>query len=339
MLDDKFNLFLAVGNKQHLEFCLTCSVKNILISYAYKEPWQLAPLLKHGGINVMMDSGAFTAWNLAQRKKQEGDPNWEKYLVNIDDYAKFIEKYKDVIFRAVNLDVIPGQTGQEPTEQERIDSAEQGWKNYKYLKDVYGFDTIHVFHQGEPFKYLDRMLEECDYIGVSPSNDYTTEHKKEWLDHAFRHILTSQHPNIKTHGFGVTAKALVERYPWYSVDSSSHSFTAGLGTVFTPWGRVYISDRNQSDPDHISSKPQMIQDHIEKYLKEITGCGIKEMTSNEEEFIIKCPKCNIEIEHRTKVQSYKIRNYANIIYFMNLEKRVRESKITLDFMKQGVLNI
>lgn len=331
-----FNLFLAVGNKQHLEFCLTCNAKNILISYAYPEAWQMVPLLQRNECRILMDSGAFTSWNQAQKKKNEGDPNWEKYLIDIDEYAKFIEKYKDIIFRAVNLDVIPGSTGVEPTQEQRIEAAEQGWKNYQYLKKL-GHNTIHVFHQGDPIEYLDRMLNECDYIGVSPCNDYTTERKLVWLDTTFRHILNSNNPHIKTHGFGVTAERLIRRYPWYSCDSSSHSFTAGLGTIYTPWGRIYVSDRNQSDPDHIINKPKEIQEHIDKYLKENVGHSLKQMMTNEEDYTLSCPACHTIIPHTATVQSYKVRNYANIVHFLNIEQEIKKVGPTLDFMKQKTL--
>lgn len=331
-----FNLFLAVGNKQHLEFCLTCGAKNILISYAYKEPWQMIPLIKRNNCKLLMDSGAFTAWNMAQSKKREGDENWEKYLVNIDEYAEFMDKYKNFITRAVNLDVIPGEQGKEPAMEQVIEAAEKGWENYQYLKKK-GFDTIHVYHQGEPVEYLDRMLKECNYIGISPCNDYTTQRKLSWLDHTFRHILNSNNPKIKTHGFGVTARKLVERYPWYSCDSSSHSFTAGLGTVLTPFGRIYISDRNLDDPDHINNKPLEIREHIENYLKEKIGLGFKSMTETVEQQPVICPKCNNEFGIDIKQQAYKARNYTNIVYYMDLEEEIKTKGPTLSFMNQGTL--
>lgn len=288
---EKFNLFFATGSRQYLEFLLTCNVKNILISYAYPEPWSLKPLLKRNKINLLCDSGAFTSWNLAQKKKREGDPNWEKCLVDLDKYIAFVKKHEDIIYRAVNLDVIPGEQGVKPTQQQIIDAAEQGWQNYLYMKKN-GINSVHVYHYGEPTEYLDRMLAECDYIGVSPSNDLHDNEKMKWLDYTFTYIAKSNNPTIKTHGFGVTSKRLVERYPWFSCDSASYSLTAAMGGILTPWGRVYISDQNHHDPDHILRRPLRIQEHIDKYLFENVGYGIKQMTNNKEEKTKFCPSCN-----------------------------------------------
>jgi len=339
MLHDKFNLFLACGSKQYCEFLLVCNVKNILISFSYSDPWQLKPLLKLNNVNLMCDSGAFTAWNQASKKKREGNPNWKKYLINIDEYAEFVKKHSDIIFRAVNLDVIPGETGVIPTVTQIEEAAEQGWNNYLYLKEKKGINTIHVFHQGEPFKYLDRMLQYCDYIGISPSNDYHDDKKYAWLDVVFRHIMKSTYSSIKTHGFGVTSKKLVERYPWFSVDSSSYSLTAAMGGILTPYGRVYVSDLYQDDPDHLLRQPIQIQKHIEKYLLENIGYGIESMTRNKEDRIFECEKCHNQVIYNVKVPSYKSRNFANIIYFLNLQERVRTNGSTMDFMKQLIFNI
>lgn len=337
MLHDKFNLFLATGSKQYLEFLLTCNVKNVLISFAYLEPWALKPLLKLNNVNLICDSGAFTAWNQAGKQKRAGNLNWQKYLINIDEYAEFVKKHQDIIYRAVNLDIIPGETGQIPTIKEREEAAEQGWENYLYLKDKYKLDTIHVFHQGEEFKHLDRMLKHCDYIGVSPCNDYADDKKLKWLDITFRYIMNSDNPNIKTHGFGVTSPRLVKRYPWFSVDSSSYSLTAAMGGILTPYGRVYISDKNQCDPDHILKRPIEIQNHIEKYLLENVGYPIKSMTTNSDDRTWSCPKCYHSEIYSTKWQSYKPRNFANIIYFLKMQEYVRENGPTMDFMKQQTL--
>ena len=337
MLHDKFNLFLATGTKQYLEFLLTCNVKNVLISFAYKEPWALKPLMKWNNVNLLCDSGAFTAWNLAENKKAEGDPNWKRYLINIDEYSDFIDKHKDIIFRAVNLDVIPGQQGQTPSQEEIVQAAEKGWENYLYLKRK-GHDTVHVFHQGEPTEYLDRMINEgCDYIGISPSNDNSDEKKLIWLDHIFRHIANSKNPKIKTHGFGVTSRRLVERYPWFSCDSSSYSLTAAMGSILTPYGRVYISDQNKFDPDHIENKPEQIRDHITKYLMDEIGYPITTMTKTVEEQQETCPSCQNKVLFQVKTQAYKPRNFANIIYFLKLQAKVRKEGPNMDFIKQQVL--
>ena len=336
MKDPNFNLFFATGSKQYLEFLLICGAKNILISYAYPEPWRMKNIIKRHNIRLLCDSGAFTSWNLAQKKKREGDPYWQKHLVNLDAYIEFLEKHRDIIFRAVNLDVIPGEQGVKPTEKEIEEAAEQGWENYLYLKKK-GWNTIHVFHQGEPFKYLDRMLEYCDYIGVSPSNDASEKSKFNWMDHTFRYILNSKNPKIKTHGFAVTSKILVERYPWTSVDSSSYSLTAAKGTIITPYGRIYVSDQNQGDPNHLVNRPEEIRRHINDYLMEKIGYGITSMIDKNNDYYGACEKCGHSFRDTIKAQPYKPRNFVNINYFIELQETRRQNGPSLDFMKQETL--
>ena len=368
-----FNLFFASGSKQYLEFLLICNVKNILISYAYPEPWQMKGLIKRNNINLICDSGAFTSWNLAQKTRlqecydevggeamwmvlnQEGrnevlkrvdeEGLWKKHLVDIDKYLEHLEKYKDIIWRAVNIDVIPGKQGEKPTQEEILDAAEKGWQNYKYLKDR-GWDTIHVFHQFEPLWVLDRMLDECDYIGVSPCNDSSEKSKLEWMDEIFRYICKydySKNPRIKpgeiikTHGFAVTSKTLVTRYPWYTVDSSSYSLTAAMGNILTSLGRIYVSDQNLTDPDHANNRPQQIKDHIDNHLKELMGYGIQSMMEKENQLEAKCPKCYTPVMTTQKTQAYKPRNFANICFYLDLQERRRAEGASMAFMNQGTL--
>lgn len=383
---EDFNLFMAVGSKQYLEFLFVCNVKNILISFAYPDPWKMKELLKRNNVNLLCDSGAFTAWNLASRarrekaadiafseyatqneiqtestdkkerteqrvqsflkmteleqdaiiKKVDEEGSWKKHLIDIDAYHEHLERHKDIIFRAVNLDVIPGEQGRVPTEKQIIDAAEEGWKNYLYLKNK-GWDTCHVYHQGEPIWVLDRMLKECDYIGVSPNNDSSESGKLQWMDHTFRHILNSDNPKIKTHGFAVTSPTLVKRYPWFSVDSSSYSLTAAMGNILTPHGRIYISEQNKGKEEHIEKKPKEVQDFIEDYLFKEIGYGISSMTEKRETVEAKCPSCYVPVLTSQKVQSYKPRNFANIVYFLKLQETRRQNGPTLDFMKQGTL--
>lgn len=385
---NNFNLFFATGTKQYLEFLLISGIKNILISFAYPEPWKMKNIIKRNGVNLLCDSGAFTSWNLAysrrrmdsyeyaleeyageEKKKEinskvdnsqrkidlsnffnnltqeqkekcfeEADRQgkWKKHLINIDEYLEHLNKYKGYIWRAVNLDIIPGVQGIKPTQDEIIQAAEQGWQNYLYLKKN-GWNTVHVFHQHEPLWVLDRMLKECDYIGISPCNDSSEQAKYIWMDTIFRYILESDNPKIKTHGFAVTSKTLMERYPWYSCDSSSYSLTAAMGSIFTPYGRVYVSDENKHRSEHINNKPQEIQKHINDYLEKEIGYGLLSMTEKSETMEAKCPKCHYSLLTNSKIMAYKARNFANISYLYSLEQKIQQDGPTLDFMKQQKL--
>lgn len=114
-----------------------------------------------------------------------------------------------------------------------------------------GLSPIPVFHQGERFEWLDKMLEDGEsYVGISP---YLRSHQSEivaWMDKCYSRITDSKgRPLVKTHGFGVTSSLICHRYPFYSVDSTSWSVGGGYGQILMP---KYRGDK----PDY-SQSPQM----------------------------------------------------------------------------------
>ena len=297
--DKRFNLFFATGSRHILWLLFNCNIKNILISYAYRDIFRGTLLLKQNQVNLLCDSGAFTAWS-------KGDE------VNLDEYIAFIKKNEDLITNSVNLDVIPGKTGENPTKEQSEQAAAKGWENLLYMKSK-GLDPIHVFHQGDDFKWLDLMLENCEYIGVSPCNDFHDNVKQDWLDETFRFILESKHPDIKTHAFGVTSERLLKRYPWYSADSSSYSLTAAFGAILTPFGRFCISDQNKDDVDYIENKPKEYREHLQEYVSQF-GFSYKSLQTN--------------CQHR---------NIVNIMYFVDLENKINSVEYKPEFLRQQKL--
>ena len=89
--------------------------------------------------------------------------------------------------------------------------------------------VIHVFHQYEDFKWLDKLVKYQEYIGISPANDITVKARIKWLDKVFHKIKATR----KTHGFGATAKRILYRYPWFSCDSTSWKAPSIYGRSIT----------------------------------------------------------------------------------------------------------
>lgn len=201
-----------------------------------------APLLKWLRANpdpsrrAMLDSGVFSTWSRGE-------------VVNRDDYIKFC---KDVLAEnlfsvCVGVDVIPGQWGQIPTQEQVEASASAGWDNFMYLLD-HGMPperTIHVFHQGEDFKWLRKLVDFHKtlvakgqpglYIGLSPANDRTTKQKIMWLDQCMPLVTNKDGSAIlRWHGFGVTSPDIMRRYPWYTCDSTSWMRPGTYGVIMVP---------------------------------------------------------------------------------------------------------
>lgn len=169
-----------------------------------------------------LDSGAYSAWTR----------NTE---IDIDEYCAFIKANIDHIEVYACLDSIPGKPGQHASEKERDRAADETWANYIYMRRE-GLDPLPVFHYGENFRHLERMLDfGCDYIGVGGLVAVPGPARRAWLDRLFERI-TDEHgyPLVKTHGFGMTAIPLMFRYPWHSVDSTTWIQITANGAVYLP---------------------------------------------------------------------------------------------------------
>lgn len=174
----------------------------------------------------VLDSGAYSAW-IKNRS------------IDMDAYVSFIESCHPDLFGVVaNIDVIPGAWGHVPTQSEIDKSAAAGWENYHALQRRLaprGIKPMHIFHQGENFKWLTRLMDEMEYFGISPGNDRRTSQKQAWLDECMRYLTDKTgKPIRKFHGFGVAAFSLVTRYPWYSVDATTWRQLAMYGMVLYP---------------------------------------------------------------------------------------------------------
>jgi len=288
----------------------------------------------------MLDSGAFSAWT-------------KKINIDLDKYIAFCLEYNSYIDYVVNLDVIPGEWGQKALPSAEIErSASKGWANYQYMlsKGIPKDKLIHIFHQGEDFKWLEKMVAVIPYIGLSPANDRSTSEKQQWLDDCMKYVCDDKgYPKVKWHGFAVTSLRLMFRYPWYSVDSTSWVMTSRMGGVYVPqyksgkwiydensW-KISVSTKSPNKSEegkHIDTLSKIQREHIftyfaekgyilgksefrfesEKYkLKKDEKWGGKAASGKREvEIIIEAGLCN----------DYKMRDELNIIYYLDLESHM-----------------
>ena len=79
-------------------------------------------------------------------------------------------------------------------------------------------------------------------------------------------------PRLKVHGFGITAIPIMERYPWWSVDSSSWIQSAAFGSIITPdKGTIFVSDKSPSRfnaGQHITTLPAIVREHLHEMVEE-----------------------------------------------------------------------
>jgi len=282
-------------------------VKNRLFSYFYKEgilSWvKYCRECSFEGGKVVLDSGAFSAWSRGE------EIDLDKYIEFAHQMRKEFRKLGMELF-IVNLDVIPGKKGETSSlnrgfNQEIIDqAAAKGFQNMLRMIEN-GIKPIHVFHQGESFKWLDKMVEHVDYIGISPANDLPTIQKRRWIDSVFDYLVKNG-IKVRTHGFAVTSPSMMRDYPWTSCDSSTWRVLAGMGGIYYPVGGFKNAD--------YSKQPLMI--HM----------GRKRDLSPGEEKRLKAMLEADGYQWEKVIEDANVRAAINARYFLGLEEYINKQR-------------
>ena len=225
-------------------------------------------------VNLLLDSGAFSAW-------------FHKDSIDLKSYIEFIQRNMPLIAAYVSLDTIPGKGGVMDRSQSEIEeSARASSANHRIMQKE-GLAPIPVFHQGERFYWLEKMIEEGEpYIGVSPYLRSSVSDIIAWMDKCFTLLTDSEgRPVAKTHGFGVTGYRAMIRYPWFSVDSTTWAIAPGYGILKIPVEgvdgkpdfkipprQVYLSgaDTKNKGAAHFDALSEHEQDWARKF---IADCG------------------------------------------------------------------
>ena len=176
---------------------------------------------------ILLDSGAFTGWNKGES-------------TSVDDvkrkYSMFIDMAGDTFDEiwGINLDVIPGEKGRDPTQDELKRAVEVSDINYEILVKEFGDIILPVYHQGEDVARLRECVAQVDgksnYICISPRNDLAEGYRVKWSRDAHSE-LTQNYPHILTHGLATTGNKMVRTVPWFSGDSAAWVQHGGYGMI------------------------------------------------------------------------------------------------------------
>lgn len=220
--------------------------------------------LKSDVSKLFIDSGAYTAYT-------------KGIIIDVDAYIDYLNSITDKCTVFAQLDTIPGRFGKPKTKEEKLNAPRLSWENYLYMRSKLKepYKLIPIFHQGESYEWLWNMLEYVDadgqhipYIGISPAIDVPG--LEEFLINSFDIIAKSSNPKVKTHAFGMTQLKILEMYPYTSADSTSWKLSAAMGSIYTPWGLIYVSERGSKERDYILNQPLEAQDRLKAYIAE---CG------------------------------------------------------------------
>lgn len=219
---------------------------------------------KTGVSKLFIDSGAYSAYTKGT-------------ALSVDSYIEYLNSITENCTIFAQLDTIPGMMNRPKTLEEKLNAPRLSWENYLYMRQRLKEPKklIPIFHQGEDYKWLHNMLEwrdengePIDYIGVSPATDVSG--LEDFLTTSFDIIEKSSNPRVKTHAFGMTQLKLLEIYPYTSADSTSWKLCAAMGSIYTPWGLIYVSDRGKYEKAYILNQPKSAQEALISYIEK---CG------------------------------------------------------------------
>lgn len=190
-----------------------------LLSFHYYRDTDLDALAEAAGapdLTFFADSGAFSAEHAGAQ-------------ITTDEYAEWLKRWGHRIHAYASLDVL-----HDP-------AASQA--NLEALRS-HGLDPLPVWHIGGPLEVLDRLLEERSYICIGGM----VRASLTMRDPRLRRYLADVHERAARagtalHGFGLGSWPMIERFPWYSADSSlaSMGFRYGRVQVYDPYANTWRS--------------------------------------------------------------------------------------------------
>ncbi len=298
---------VADASSLHLRVSRLVKYPHILESFHYMKP-QMVREIRSDKNKIFLDSGAFSMFT-------------QGVDVNLEAYAKFIHEQQDIIEYASNLDAIG--RGNEQLSYDRQKQLE-----------AMNVDIKPVHHVRDADHWLERyMAEGYDYIflgGMVPENTPTL---MNWLDHVWTKYLTNDDgtPKIKVHGFGLTTLALMFRYPWYSVDSTSWVMTSRFGAIYLdmPQPDGTVKDYKLDFSDQSPKEHELKSWHFSRLTPPEMKAVLERLEQLEAERVKSPHEADYEKEAGYKMgyypealaRSYGWRDFANIEYFRRAMNR------------------
>lgn len=242
-----FNLYFAGWGSRDADEYLRSKKAHRLLSWVNEFrviKWWQSDNLAH---RLFIDSGAFSVAH-------------SDFKINIDDYMKVIKENSEIPNWA-ELDVIPYPILNRETAQYCSDKS---WSNYVYMKkQIHDTNILPLYHFGESKEGLLRILNTevngklADYIGIGGRHGVSTDEQIRYFNEVFTIIQSSNNPNVKVHAFGITVPRILERFPFYSADSTTWLQSAINGSILTEdLQMIQISDGTKSDKSNIQTMPK-----------------------------------------------------------------------------------
>ena len=208
------NMMMLEGKNVLMSYFYILQYKNYLWDVRYKEKYKFK--------SFFLDSGAYSC--LTQNK-----------FIHPENYAWYIKNNMSDIDIFANLDY--------------IGNDEKTLKNQKIIEEflikqgITDRKPMPVFHFTD-LSYLDYYCKNYEIVGIGGIAPLGKA--KEQLIKMLEEVF-NRYPNHKFHAFGLAGKELMERYNWYSCDSSTFQQANNYGEIETvDFGRINVG-KNKTD--------------------------------------------------------------------------------------------
>ena len=241
---------VCLASTSDKQFCIEQikKIKYLLESFYYFQEWQI-PLIKTCKM-FLLDSGAFTFMN-----NFKGKVDWQEY---IDKYADFIIKNNIKYFFELDIDAVVG-----------YDKV----KEYtKYLEKKVGRQCIPVWHKSRGIEEWKKITKEYNYVAIG--GIVIKEIKPKDYKYFIPLLKIAKENNCKVHGLGFTATKELNKYNFFSVDSTNWKSGGRFGSLHIFNGKYIESKtfKNKRAKDYkqidIHNLKEWIkfQEYADKYL-------------------------------------------------------------------------
>lgn len=228
-------------------------IPNILESWHYVGKQRFVDDMRRDHAQIFLDSGAFSAFTLGVQ-------------LSVKEYCNYIQSNGDIIRVEDGISMASVLDG--------IGDPLQTYRNQMEM-EYRGIRPLPCFHAGEDERYLEWYVANYDYITLGGLVGSSTNQLMIWLDRVWDRFLVdgAGRPKVKVHGFGITSIPIMERYPWYSCDSSSWIQSAAFGSIVHPiHGPINVSAKSPARHDrgqHATTLSPIEQDYLFQYLEKV----------------------------------------------------------------------
>lgn len=227
------------------------------------------------GYHILLDSGGHTLHQLLKGKGKVTHEEFDRIRETMfQAYIVFCQKYQSKLDSYVTFDY-------QPDAKITLEMTQRMWDA--------GLEPLPVYHGDTEVEWLEQtyLKHGCEYVGLSGvvtggKNRRTRDYQKlDYLDACFRKLCFADgRPKVRVHGFAVTAFGLMDKFPFWSVDSATWMKVAMYGKIIMPGKRtrmLKVSKRSVGEGESYWSLSNQEKERLEDQFQAL-GFGISKLS-------------------------------------------------------------